>query len=285
MIKNGGSDEMNDPSTLKAVEKRFSELLIGDRIRTIAKVTNIKSDEKNDIPKWHLVYLFDGSKTIRIFLNDISTYNIGDYLELEFTVKEGKPWNGNPQLAFDLHYVSKSDKPFKEEAHKEEPFISKSKPIQKPKNGTVEILRKEELKNIEIDESVKFYTRILTLFPKDGTREKNQKILLVDLENKPVSLWLPKSELPVFKIIKDGEYFVVNATVKKTHDNPFLVFNSLIRGDEARNSNVAQKFIDERIKYYSHELEKYLKLKFDTNAEYSMLESTLKSFNKQIYGE
>ena len=263
------------------VEKKFSELLVGDRIRTIAKITNMKSDQKNKIPKWHLLYLFDGSKTIRIFLNDISTYNVGDYLDIEFSVKEGKPWNGNPQLAYDLYYISKTDAPIETSTPQEE--LKKSSP--KPTNGIISFLRKEELKDVNVETNVQFYTRIRTLTPKDGMRETNQKILLVDLENKPVGLWLPKTEFEVFKAVKEGEYFVVNAIVKKTHDNPFLVFKNMIRGEQAHMSDIAQKFFHERIKYFAHELEKYLRLITKNTEDHEFLVKKLESFNKNVYGE
>ena len=274
---------MNETSSLtpNTIEKKFSDLLVGDRIRTIAKITNIKSDQSNTIPKWYLLYLFDGTKTIRIFFSDISTYKIGDYLELEFSVKEGKPWNGNPQLAYDLHYVSKADKPIKtlspKKTHKRNQKIDK--------NGVIQFLRKDELKEIETGAIVQFYTKIRTLNPKDGIRQKNQKILLSDLENKPIGLWIPRTELPVFEAINEGEYFVVNATVKKTHDNQFLVFLNLIRGTEAQNSSIAQKFFEQRIKYYSHELGKYLKWVTQITKDHELLAERIESFNQNLYGE
>lgn len=272
----------SSPSQM-AVEKKFANLLIGDRIRTVAKITNLKSDQKNDVPKWHLAYLFDGSKTIRIFIDDVSNLKIGDKIELEFSVKEGKPWNGNQQLAFDLHYMSKLNEPKKTMAPI--PKLKAASPTQLKQeiSNVVGFLRKEELKILTVDQPVQFYTKVRTLKPKDGIREHNCKIILVDLEMKSVGLWLPKTEISVFEAIEDDEYFVVNAIIKKTHDNPFLVFQSLTRGKKARMSTIAQRFYAERIKYYSHELDKCLKLVKNPTKEHELLATMLESFNHVVY--
>ena len=181
-----------------AVEKKFSDLIVGDRIRTVAKITNFKSDQKHDIPKWNLVYLFDGSKTIRIFMDDVSDLKIGDQLDLEFSVKEGKPWNGNPQLAFDLHYMSKVNESEKVPAPKlPAPKLSQRAPApprEQASNTVVGFLRKDELKALPVDQAVQFYTKIRNLAPQNGMRERNRKIILVDLEMKSVGLWIPKGE-------------------------------------------------------------------------------------------
>ena len=163
-----------------AVEKKFADMIVGDRIRTIAKITNVKSDQKHDIPKWNLVYLFDGSKTIRIFMDDVSTMKIGDYLELEFSVKEGKPWNGTPQLAYDLHYLSKVSETEKIPAPAPQPARKAPPTQQHPSDKVAGFLRKDELKDLPVDQPVQFFTKIRSLSPKDGIRERNRKILLVD---------------------------------------------------------------------------------------------------------
>ncbi|MHA1786221.1 MAG: hypothetical protein ACTSX4_02935 [Candidatus Helarchaeota archaeon] len=260
---------------------KFSDMQVGDRVQSIAKIINIKKDEKHDIPYWYLLYLFDGSKTIRVFLKDITSLKIGDVLEIGFSVKEGKPFHGRPQFEYNIEYVKKSE--VIPNALKQVPVTENQKPIG--------FLKKEELKNLQDGQKVKLYTRIITLSPRGGEREKNQKILITDIKNAPISLWTWKDKLPLFKEIKEMEYFLLFATLKKAKENQnvfFLSFDRLVRGKEALKDEIAKKFIDNRIKYYSEVMLQFLNLRKenfnDNDPNHDMLISMLESYRSKEYG-
>ena len=147
-------------------------------------------------------------------------------MEIGFSVKEGKPFHGRPQFEYNVEYVKKSE--VIPNALKQVPVTENQKPIG--------FLKKEELKNLQDGQKVKLYTRIITLSPRGGEREKNQKILITDIKNAPISLWTWKDKLPLFKEIKEMEYFLLFATLKKAKENQnvfFLSFDRLVRGKEA----------------------------------------------------
>ena len=262
--------------------KEFKDLIVGDRVLANAKILNVlKKDEKHEVPRWFLISIFDGTATIRLFLNDMTGLNVGDTLKIEFTVREGKPYNGRPQLAFNVHSIRKSD----------EIDIPDVKVEPEPSSDVKSILRRKEIQDLNDNQRIKFYTRIITLKPKDGTREKNQKILVADLENKAISVWIPKTELRILEAIPEMEYFILKATVKKMkkyNGTAILSFNSIIRGEEARKDEVARIFLEERIDYYSKELLNCLnivKTNFNTeNESASKLNMVLKDFRKEIHG-
>ena len=230
----------------EALNKNFSDINIGDRVITQAKIIQIKEDQKNQIPKWYLLTLNDGTKTIRLFLNEINSFKIGDVIEIEFTVKEGKPYNGNPQFTYNVHSSRKSEEV-------PERLLDNIKTI----------TRKNEIKDCGDDQKIRIFTKIITLKPKDGEREKNQKILVSDLENKPISVWVSKNNLKMLEQLDKSEYFILQATVKKMQqykDTSILSFNSMINGDAALRDETARHFYDERINYYSEKLLNSLQL-------------------------
>jgi len=235
-------------SPTQSINKPFDKLAVGDKVLTHAKILNvIKTDQKHDVPRWYLINLFDGTASIRLFLNDMTGLNVGDVLKIEFTVKEGNPYNGRPQLAFNVHSVTRSD----------DIKITSVKGEPRPSSGVKSILRRKEIQDCNDNQRIKIYTKIFTLSPKDGTREKNQKVLIADLENKAISVWIPKTDLRLLEAIKELEYFILKATVKKMkkyNGTAILSFDSVIRGEEARKDEVARLFLEERIKFYSREL-------------------------------
>ncbi|MHA1785898.1 MAG: hypothetical protein ACTSVE_11960 [Candidatus Helarchaeota archaeon] len=254
--------------------KNFSDIQVGDRVVAVAKIIDIKKDEKNEQPQWYLLSLFDGTRIIRIFTKDIASFKVNDIVKVDFSVKNGKPYNGRPQFAYELFSISKSD----HVPH----ILTKLEP-----KG---ILRKSELKELKDGQKIKLYTKVLTLSPKNGTRDKNQKILITDIENKPISLWLFKNHLKEFEELKKDEYFLLAATVKKVPQNEnasFLVFDNLIKGKDANKDIVARAFFEERIRYYSQEMLRFLRLRkenFDDRGfNFEMLISMLELFRKEVY--
>ena len=229
---------------IEAINKNFSELNIGDRVITQAKIIQIKEDQKNPTPKWYLLTLNDGTKNIRLFINDLNSFKVGDAIEIDFSVREGKPYNGNPQLAFNVNSSRKLEEV-------PEKLIDKTKII----------LRKEDIKECSDDQKIKIYTRVITLKPKGGERAKNQKILVRDIENRPIRVWVSKKYIQ--KLEDAGaEYFILQATVKKMqqYDSSILSLNYIITGDEALKDESARLFYENRIRYYSEELLKCLKI-------------------------
>ena len=90
--------------------KTFNELEVGDRVECHAKIIALyKHDEKHDPPKWFLIGLHDGTKTLRMFLNDMTDLNVLDVVKIDFTVKEGKPYNGMPQHAYTIHSITRKE--------------------------------------------------------------------------------------------------------------------------------------------------------------------------------
>jgi len=231
---------------IEALNKNFSDLNVGDRVVTQAKIIQIKEDQKNETPKWFLLTLNDGTKTIRMFLNEINSFKIGDVIEIEFTVREGKPYNGNPQFAYNVHSSRKSEEI----------------PERLLENIKI-IIRKNEIRDCVDEQTVKIFTKIITLRPKDGEREKNQKILVSDLENKPISVWVSKNNLKMLEQLEKSEFFILQATVKKMQkykDTSILSFDSMINGDTALRDETARLFYEARINYYSELLLDSLKL-------------------------
>ncbi len=225
---------------IEALSKNFSDLNIGDRVITQAKIIQIKEDQKNSNPQWYLFTLNDGTKNIRLFINEKNSFKIGDIIEIEFSVREGKPYNGNPQFAYNVHFIRKCDE-----------IPNKFK--DKIKN----ILRKSEIKDCEDNQKIKIFTKIITLKPKDGERNKNQKILVSDLENKPISVWVSKNDIKSLENLENSEYFVLKATVKKMQkykDTSLLSFDSILKGENALQDESARIFYENRIIYYSEEL-------------------------------
>jgi len=111
------------------------------------------------------------------------------------------------------------------------------------------------------------------------------------LENKAISVWIPKTDLRLLEAIKEMEYFVLKATVKKMkkyNGTAILSFNSVIRGEQARKDDITGDFLEERIQYYSKELLNCLntvKTYFPIdNESVSKLNMALKDFRKLNYG-
>ncbi|MHA1130024.1 MAG: hypothetical protein ACTSRC_09905 [Candidatus Helarchaeota archaeon] len=231
--------------------KSFQDLTIGDRGEVIAEITQIRQDEKHHPPEWCLYYLFDGKIVIRAFGKVSSGLSKGDIVKVNFDVRKGKPFNGRPQLSYKIHKMEK---------------VAKDEKIY----GTIvkklkyqEILRKSELATLPAGTRVKLLTKVLNLHPLNGEREKFQKILIADVENRPISLWLKKEKFEIFEALSDEEYFILKARVRTVSQNPvarFLSFEEILRGNEIYRDTAAKGFLDERIRYYTNKLIKYLDL-------------------------
>lgn len=275
--------ELESPQENEAAledRKKFAELKVGDHVTTIAEITQIRYDEKNDPPDWILYYLYDGTSTIRVFRNEVEQFEVGDVAKIDLHVREGKPYNNTPQLAYRVNLLQKIDK-------KDSNY---AKQLQNLRYR--EVLRKSDLQRLTDGARVKLFTKILSLHPTNGVKEKFQKILVVDVTNKPISLWFPKECFPLFECIEEDEYFVLKAIVKTVEQNQsarFLSFETFSQGKEAYNDPVARQFFEERIRHHSGELSTYLKLwqtyAPEFNLDINVLSIILQAFRRDMYPE
>lgn len=276
--------ELAPPKEQEELVTTFANLKTGQRINTVAEITQIRYDEKNDPPTWVLYYLYDGTMTIRVFQNRILPFQVGDVIKVDITVSEGRPYKNKPQLAYRAVFMR--------QIRKEEPHYQKlTKHLQYKA-----ILRKADMQELLEGTRIKFFTHVLDLNPANGNKEKFKKILVADVENKPISLWFPKECLPLFKSLEKEELFILKATVKRVEQNPaarYLVFETFAQGKEAYSDPVAQLFFEERIRYYSQELTSYLELWKITNAHRTdvnhesidILRLILQSFRRDMYND
>jgi len=262
----------------KIIPKTFANLKVGDHITATAEITQIKYDHKNDPPAWVLYYLYDGTSTIRVFRNRILPFQVGDFVKIDLDVLTGKPYKNKPQLSYRAIYMRR---------------IGKEDPRYNDIARNLEykgILRKSDLQDYPEGTRIKLFTKVLDLTPTNGKKEKNQKILVADVENKPISLWFPKECLSLFKSLEPDEYFVLKAIIKKVEQNQtlhYLSFETFIQGKEAYMDTVARQFVEERIRYYSQELARYLQL-WKThvaipNESIDLLTLIIQSFRRAMY--
>ena len=155
-----------------------------------------------------------------------------------------------------------------------------------------ETFRKAILQTYPDGSRVKLYTKVLNLHPQNSEREKYQKILVSDLRNKPISLWLRKDDFHQFENLEPNEYFVLNATVKTVEQNNnarFLAFDTLTRGDASQKDPIIAKYFEEKIKYHSQKLLEYLDLwrakTPKTTESMDFLAIILRSFHSCVYPE
>ncbi|HUY01136.1 MAG TPA: hypothetical protein VMV49_16370 [Candidatus Deferrimicrobium sp.] len=243
-----GLEESRNQGTDKIPRKAFTELNIGDHITSITEITQIKYDEKNNPPQWVLYYLFDSTFTIRVFWKP-SQLQVGDAVLVELDVSQGKEYNDRPQFAYKVHNMEKIERT-------DERFIKYLHKFQYR-----EIIRKVELKKLPDGSRVKLFTKVLNLFPNNGIKEKYQKILIADADNKPINLWFQKENFQIFEYLTRGEYFILKATVKTTEINEkarYLSFESLITAKDAYSDPIVKSFFGDRIKNHSHKLLYYL---------------------------
>jgi hypothetical protein len=260
------------------IGKSFTDLAIGERGEVVAEITRIQQDEKHKPPEWCLYYLFDGKTVIRAFGKVSSGLSEGDRVKVDFNVRKGKPYNGKPQLSYKIHKMENLD-----DAENNYRTLLKKLDYQ-------EILRKRELVELSDGTRVKLFTKILNLHPVNGEREKNQKVLVADVENRPISLWFKKENFEIFEALSDEEFFVLKARVKTVEQNPaarYLTFEEIRRGDEIYRDLVAKSFLDERIRHYSKKLMNYIQLwkkKIDkSDAGMDILAPLLQSFYGNRY--
>ncbi|NVM54472.1 MAG: hypothetical protein HWN66_12280 [Candidatus Helarchaeota archaeon] len=235
----------------KLSQKSFAELKLGDNITALAEITQIQHDEKNTPPAWVLFYLYDGTSTIRLFRNRNRNFEVGDVVIIDLDIREGKPFKNKPQLAYRANFMRKIDK--------SDPRYTSHLQNLRYKG----ILWKSDIQALPDGTRIKIFTRILNLHPNNGVKEKYQKVIIADLENKPISLWFPKECFPIFESIEEREYFVLKAIVKTIEHNMsarFLSFDTYIQGKDAYKDSIARQFFEEQISYYSQELNTYLKL-------------------------
>lgn len=256
----------------------FSELKVGDRRNIVVEISEIKMDEKNEHPHWFLYYLFDGMAMIRAFGRAPNEMKIGTRVIVEIEVHEGKIFNGKPQFNYQIHAMEKIEESGLAQSHLLEKFEYKA------------VLRKRELQDLPDGTRVKLFTRILNLHPINGERDKFQKILVVDVENKPISLWFNKENFPVFEALNEEEYFILKATVKTIRQNQtarFLSFETLLRGEVIYKDQVTKRFVEERIRHHSHQLLSYIELRksysSEDNLSIDLLLLMLKSFQADMF--
>ncbi|MHA1264422.1 MAG: hypothetical protein ACTSRS_04225 [Candidatus Helarchaeota archaeon] len=225
--------------------KHFSNLAPGDHITTLAEITQIRQDTKNKPPRWVLYYLYDGSAIIPIFQNKNLAFRVGDIVKIDLKVSEGKPYKDRPQLSFHAKII--------EPIEKEDPKYQNA--LQKFAYNP--ILRKSELKNFPEGTRIKLFTKILDYYPPNGEKNKFQKILVADLDEKPISLWFPKECFPLFKTLTENEYFVLKSIIKVASSNNnarYLSFESFIQGKDAFIDPVAKQFFKTKVRFYSRQL-------------------------------
>lgn len=235
----------------KILPKSFANLKMGDHITALAEITQIKYDENSDPPTWVLYYLYDGTSTIRVFRNRILPFKVGDFVKIDLDVLQGKPYKNKPQFNYRAIFMRRIET--------EDPRYTELLKNLEYKA----ILRKSELQEFPDETRIKIFTKITDLHPSNGEKDKYQKILITDIQNKPISLWLPKECLPLLEALEENEYFVLKATIKAVEQNPslkYLSFESYIQGKDAYTDSVARLFFEERIYYHSKELDHHLRL-------------------------
>ncbi len=87
------------------VSKRFTELQVGDRLTAVAEITDTLADSKHSPPEWFRYTLYDGTASVVIFARD--WFEVGDAVEIQVEVYQGKAYLQKPQLAFKLHSIKK----------------------------------------------------------------------------------------------------------------------------------------------------------------------------------
>ncbi|MHA1650398.1 MAG: hypothetical protein ACTSYB_09395 [Candidatus Helarchaeota archaeon] len=262
----------------KFMENTFADLEIGDRETFVAQINQIKQDEKHSPPQWYLYYLFDGAKTIRAFGRAPNKINAGDFVIVDIAVKKGKPFNGKTQLTYKIISINKIEKENIRSSHLFKKFQYH------------EVMRKADLQTLSDGTRVKLFTKILNLHPMKGEKEKYQKILIADIEEKPISLWLKKEDFHLFEALNDDEYIILKAVVKNTDYSPtarFLSFENFIRGEEIYDDPIAQHFIEEKIKSHCQQLLTYTNLWktyiAQSNLGIELLSLILKNFQERNY--
>ncbi|MFX1294253.1 MAG: hypothetical protein ACFFD2_05270 [Promethearchaeota archaeon] len=273
-------EQLSKRGIKEIMERSFADLNAGDSTTLVVEITQIKQDEKKYPPQWFLYYLFDGTTSIRAFGKNPNGLKVGDIVIVDLSVRIGKIFKGKPQFNYRIHSMQKIEKERIGKSH----FLDKLK--------YREILRKSDLQTLPDGTRIKIFTKLLNLYPINGDREKFQKIIVADVENRPISLWFKKEDFYLFEALKSEEYFILKATVKTIEQNTtarFLSFELLIRGEEIYKDTSARNFFEERIRHHSKELFIYLHLWkthiSEANLGINLLILVLRSFRNDRYKE
>jgi len=223
----------------------FAGLALGDNCATFAEIMRIKTDSEVQPPRWKLYELHDGANALRAFGPTQDGFQEGNTVAVLINVRAGKPYRDVPQLLYKIIRMEKVD-----------PTDARY-PRAIQQLGYQAVLQKAELAPLSPGTRVKLFTKVLDLHPLNGTRAKNQKVVIADELGQKIALWLPIATFPLLESLEPEEFFLLYATVQAVPKNPsarFLAFTRLARGTLAFGDPLAQQYLHNRVQYHTTEL-------------------------------